>query len=74
MTSRTTSRTSNTGLQTNTQEGRLAFVGLPAIGILLAVGYERLRLAIGWRFMLPAIGLIGTILAIHYNVVIPYSG
>jgi hypothetical protein len=60
------------GLQTNTQQGRLAFVGLPAIGILLAVGYERLGLALRWRFALPVIGLIGTMLAIRYDVVFRY--
>jgi hypothetical protein len=60
------------GLQTNTQQGRLAFVGLPAIGVLLAVGYERLGLALRWRFALPVIGLIGTILAIRYDVVGSY--
>jgi 4-amino-4-deoxy-L-arabinose transferase-like glycosyltransferase len=61
------------GLETSTEEARVAFVGLPSIAVLIALGYERLDLAPALRFMLPVIGLIGTIAAIRYNVVIPYS-
>jgi hypothetical protein len=61
------------GLQTTTEQGRVAFVGLPAIALLVALGYERLALRPGWRFLLPAIGLVGTVLAIRYDVLIPYS-
>jgi 4-amino-4-deoxy-L-arabinose transferase-like glycosyltransferase len=61
------------GLQTNTEQGRTAFVGLPAIAILIALGYERLGWRIPWRFALPVIGLIGTLAAIRYNVIFPYS-
>lgn len=60
------------GAQANTEEARLAFMGLPAIALLIALGYERLRLPVAWRFLLPAIGLIGTIAAIRYDVIIPY--
>lgn len=61
------------GLETSTQEARVAFVGLPAMAILVALGYERLGISTMWRFVLPAIGLIGTVAAIRYNVIIPYS-
>jgi 4-amino-4-deoxy-L-arabinose transferase-like glycosyltransferase len=61
------------GLQTSTEQARVAFVGLPAVAIILALGYERLGLPPAWRFLLPVIGLIGTVAAIRYNVVIPYS-
>ncbi|MGC2373233.1 MAG: glycosyltransferase family 39 protein [Solirubrobacteraceae bacterium] len=61
------------GLQTSTEQARVAFVGLPAMAILVALGYEKLGLSPALRFLLPAIGLIGTVAAIRYNVVIPYS-
>ncbi len=61
------------GLQTSTEQARVAFVGLPAMAILVAVGYERLGMTPVWRFLLPAIGMVGTVAAIRYNVVIPYS-
>jgi hypothetical protein len=51
----------------------VAFVGLPAMAILVAVGYERLAIAPPWRFLLPTIGAVGTVAAIRYNVIIPYS-
>jgi len=60
------------GIPTNTEQGRYAFMGLPAIAVLLALGYERLRMPPIARFILPAIGLIGTVLAIRYHVIIPY--
>jgi hypothetical protein len=43
------------------------------MAILVALGYERLGISTMWRFVLPAIGLIGTVAAIRYNVIIPYS-
>ncbi len=43
------------------------------MAILVAFGYERLGIAPAWRFPLPAIGAIGTVAAIRYNVIIPYS-
>lgn len=61
------------GLQTSTEQARVAFVGLPAMATLVALGYERLRLAPALRFLLPGIGLIGVLAAIRYNVIIPYS-
>jgi hypothetical protein len=60
------------GVQANTEEARLAFMGLPAIALLIALGYERVRLPVWSRLTLPAIGLIGTVLAIRYDVIIPY--
>jgi hypothetical protein len=61
------------GLETSTEQARVAFVGLPAIATLIAIGYERIGLAPAWRFALPVIGLIGTLAAIRYSVIIPYS-
>jgi hypothetical protein len=61
------------GIQANTEQGRLAFMGLPAIALLIAFGYERLRVPVAWRFLLPTIGLIGTIAAIRYDVIIAYA-
>lgn len=61
------------GLETSTQQARVAFVGLPAMAILIALGYERIGIKPALRFVLPLIGLIGTIAAIRYNVIIPYS-
>jgi hypothetical protein len=61
------------GIHTSTQQARVAFVGLPAVAILIALGYERLGIHPLWRFLLPAIGVIGTVAAIRYNVVIPYD-
>lgn len=61
------------GLETSTEQARVAFVGLPAMAILVALGYERLNMRAAWRFLLPACGLIGTVAAIRYNIIIPYS-
>lgn len=61
------------GLETSTEQARVAFVGLPAIATLLALGYERLGIPVASRFALPLLGLIGTLAAIRYSVIIPYS-
>jgi 4-amino-4-deoxy-L-arabinose transferase-like glycosyltransferase len=61
------------GLRTSTEQARVAFVGLPAMAILVALGYERLRLPPVLRFLLPAICAIGAVAAIRYNVVIAYG-
>jgi hypothetical protein len=52
--------------QTSTYEARYALVGLAAIAALAALGVERWRLPV--RFVLPAMGLIGTLVAIQQNV------
>ncbi len=52
--------------QTTTYDGRLAFTGLPALACLSALGLERWKLRV--RSVLPARGLLGTILAIHRDV------
>ncbi len=52
--------------QTATYQARLAFVGLAALAVLAAVGLERLKLPV--RFILPAMGLCGTLVAIQQNV------
>jgi hypothetical protein len=52
--------------QTSTYQARYAFVGLAAIAALAAFGLERWRVPI--RFLLPAMGLGGTLIAIQQNV------
>jgi Dolichyl-phosphate-mannose-protein mannosyltransferase len=52
--------------QTATYEARLAFVGLTAMAALAALGLERWRAP--YRFLLPAMGLVGTLVAIQQNV------
>jgi 4-amino-4-deoxy-L-arabinose transferase-like glycosyltransferase len=52
--------------QTATYQARYAYVGLTAICGLAALGLERWRLPV--RFILPAAGLVGTLLAIHNDV------
>ena len=52
--------------QTGTYQARYAFVGLAAIASLAALGLERWRLPV--RFLLPAMVLCGTLIAIQQNV------
>ena len=52
--------------QTGTYQARYAFVGLVAVACLAALGLERWRLPV--RFLLPAMGLAGTLIAIQQNV------
>ena len=52
--------------QTGTFEARYAFVGLVAVACLAALGLESWRLPV--RFLLPAMGLCGTLIAIQQNV------
>ena len=52
--------------QTSTYEARYALIGLPAIAVLASLGVEGRGLVV--RFLLPAFGLIGTIMAIQLNV------
>jgi hypothetical protein len=52
--------------QTKTYEARYVFVGLAAIAALAALGLERWKLPV--RFVLPAMGLIGTLVAIQQDV------
>ena len=52
--------------QTATYQARYAYVGLTAICGLAALGLERWRLPV--RFILPVAGLVGTLLAIHNDV------
>lgn len=60
------------GVQANTEQGRLAFMGLPAIALLIALGYERAGLPVWSRFLLPVIGLVGTVIAIRHDVILTY--
>jgi hypothetical protein len=52
--------------QTSTFEARYVYVGLSAIAALVALGLERWKLPV--RFVLPAMGLVGTVVAIQQNV------
>jgi hypothetical protein len=52
--------------QTSTYEARYVYVGLSAIAALVALGLERWKLPV--QFILPAMGLVGTVIAIQQNV------
>jgi len=52
--------------QTETYQARYVFVGLAAVAALLALGVQRWTLPT--RFLLPAMGLCGTIVAIQQDV------
>ena len=56
------------GLQTTQNQARIGFVALPAIAGLVALGYERLGLPTPVRFALPALGLLGVLVAIQMDV------
>jgi 4-amino-4-deoxy-L-arabinose transferase-like glycosyltransferase len=58
--------------QTATYQARYAFVGLAAIAALAAVGVERWKLPT--RFLLPVMGLCGTLVAIQQNVLAVHWG
>jgi hypothetical protein len=53
-------------------QGRIAYPGLPAFAVLVALGYQRLRLPPAAAFMLPAAGLLGTLHALHADVFARY--
>jgi Dolichyl-phosphate-mannose-protein mannosyltransferase len=57
------------GLETNTSQARLAFVGLPALGCLVALGLERWPMPVAVRFALPLLGAVATMVAIRNDVV-----
>jgi hypothetical protein len=52
--------------QTSTYEGRYALIGVAAIAAIAALGLERCKLPM--RFLLPAMGVCGTLIAIQQNV------
>ena len=58
--------------QTSTYEARYVYVGLSAIAALVALGLERWRVPV--RFILPAMGLVGTVVAIQQNVLAVHWG
>lgn len=47
-------------------EARLAFVGVPALACLAALGTERWHFLL--RFLLPLLGLITTLIALQQHV------
>ena len=55
-----------TAFSTFSYEARLGFYGLPALACLAALGLERWRLPV--RLMLPAIELVGAVIAIQQDV------
>jgi hypothetical protein len=57
-----------TSLSTGTYEGRLAFIGLPAVACLAALGLERRKAPVAVRLAAPAIGIVGTVVAIHQDI------
>ena len=56
-------------VDTTTAQARLAFIGLPALACLVALGLERRRVPIALRFALPVLGVIGSLYAIKHDVV-----
>jgi hypothetical protein len=48
---------------------RIGFIGLSAIAVLVALGLERWHAPLVLRFALPALGLIGTVIAIRQDIV-----
>jgi 4-amino-4-deoxy-L-arabinose transferase-like glycosyltransferase len=60
------------GLNTNTAQARLTFTGLAAIACLIALGFECLRVPVPARFALPAIGFMGTLVALRSDVIDVY--
>jgi hypothetical protein len=59
-------------MSTGAPQGRVAFIGLPAIGCLIALGLERLALPPLARFALPVFGVLATSHAIYYHVLTVY--
>jgi hypothetical protein len=55
-------------IDTTSIQARHAYAGLPAIAVLAALGYERLRIPVVGRFALPAMGLVGTVVALRQHV------
>ena len=58
--------------QTDTYQGRYALVGVAAIAALASLGLERWKLPT--RFLLPAMGLCGTLIAVQQNVLAVHWG
>jgi Dolichyl-phosphate-mannose-protein mannosyltransferase len=57
---------------TASYEARLAYVGLPSLACLAALGLERWKPPI--RFLVPLLGLCGTVVAIQQNVLgVPWN-
>ena len=56
------------GVTTNQLQARVVFFALPALAVLVALGYELLRLPIVVRFLLPIAGLAGTLFAINRDI------
>lgn len=57
------------GAVTTQEQARIGFICLSAFGVLVALGLERWRAPIAVRFLLPALGLVGTVIAIRQHVV-----
>jgi hypothetical protein len=55
-----------TAFQTFGYQGRYAYVGLTAMAALAALGLERWQLPV--RFILPAAGLLGVLVALQTDV------
>jgi hypothetical protein len=57
------------GVETTTAQARVGFFAVPAVGVLYAVGTERMRLPVLVRFVLPVVGLALTTVALRRDVV-----
>jgi hypothetical protein len=61
-------------LDTTMIQARHAFAGLPAIAVLVALGYERIRIPVVARFALPVMGFVGALVALRQDVFGEYLG
>lgn len=57
------------GHSTTTTQGRIAFIGLPAMACLTAFGLEKLRLPVWVRGLLPALGAAGVLVALRIHAI-----
>lgn len=53
-------------------QGRHGFFGLPAIAVVVALGLERWNVPLPLRFALPALGFVGSVIAIRQDIVLIY--
>jgi hypothetical protein len=58
--------------QTTQWQARTSFPGLAAFATLISIGYHRLRIPTILQFLLPALTLVGTLYAIHSDVINRY--
>ncbi len=58
--------------QTTQWQARTSYPGLAAFATLISIGYRKLRIPLSLQFLLPALSLVGTLYAIHADVINRY--